>query len=240
VFGIVLCKTTKVLPDGRSGVAVAQAARRPDGKAERLTENQIVDAALAIIKESGVQALSMRSLSRQLGVSAMAAYYYVNDKQGLLDLVAKRALGEIEIPDRSLGPWYLRLRVVIDQVEAELRRNQGIAEILLGRTMFSQRRVMNAVMEILEDAGFDGPNVINAYALIHTYLFGRYRVVVGQHDMEEARPADSDDPQDDVVNRLSPFTKNLVGRDYYSFGIETLIYGLRSQLRRQDVTDVPD
>jgi TetR/AcrR family transcriptional regulator, tetracycline repressor protein len=217
-------------------VAVAQSASRPDGKAERLTENQIVDAALAIIKESGVQALSMRSLSRQLGVSAMAAYYYVNDKQGLLDLVARRALGEIEIPDRSLGPWYLRLRVVIDQVEAELRRNQGIAEVLLGRTMFSQRRVMNAVMEILEDAGFDGPNVINGYALIHTYLFGRYRVVVGQHDMEEARPADGDDPQD-VVKRLSPFTKNLVGRDYYSFGIETLIYGLRSQLRRQNLAD---
>jgi AcrR family transcriptional regulator len=218
---------------------MAQSARRPDGKAERLTEDQIVDAALAIIKESGVQALSMRSLSRHLGVSAMAAYYYVNDKQGLLDLVAKRALGEIEIPDRSLGPWYLRLRVVIDQVEAELRRNQGIAEVLLGRTMFSQRRVMNAVMEILEDAGFDGPNVINAYALIHTYLFGRYRVVVGQHDMEEAGLVDGDGPQD-VVNRLSPFTKNLVGRDYYSFGIETLIYGLRSQLRRQNAADDVD
>jgi AcrR family transcriptional regulator len=218
---------------------VAQSARRSAGKAERLTEDQIIDAALAIIKESGVQALSMRSLSRQLGVSAMAAYYYVNDKQGLLDLVAKRALGEIEIPDRSLGPWYLRLRVVIDQVEAELRRNQGIAEVLLGRTMFSQRRVMNAVMEILEDAGFDGPNVINAYALIHTYLFGRYRVVVGQHDMEEARLVDGGDPQD-VVNRLSPFTKNLVGRDYYSFGIETLIYGLRSQLRRQNAADDVD
>jgi TetR/AcrR family tetracycline transcriptional repressor len=228
-------------------VTVAQSARRPAGKAERLTEDQIVDAALTILKESGVQALSMRSLSRQLGVSAMAAYYYVHDKQGLLDLVAKRALGEIEIPDRSLGPWYLRLRVVIDQVEAELRRNQGIAEVLLGRTMFSQRRVMNAVMEILEDAGFDGPNVINAYALIHTYLFGRYRVAVGQHDMEEAGAADRAGPHDadddgpqDVVQRLSPFTKNLVGRDYYSFGIETLIYGLRSQLRRQNAADADD
>ena len=39
---------------------------------------------------------------------------------------------------------------------------------------------------------------------------------------------------------MAPFTMNLGGRDYYSFGIETLIYGLRSQLRRQDVTDVPD
>jgi hypothetical protein len=31
-----------------------------------------------------------------------------------------------------------------------------------------------------------------------------------------------------------------VGRDYYSFGIETLIYGLRSQLRRQSVADEVD
>jgi AcrR family transcriptional regulator len=218
---------------------LAQSARRAEGKPERLTEDQIVDAALAIIRESGVQALSMRSLSRQLGVSAMAPYYYVSDKQGLLDLVAKRALGEIEIPDRSLGPWYLRLRVVIDQVEAELRRNQGIAEVILGRTMFSQRRVMNAVMEILEDAGFDGPNVINSYALIHTYLFGRYRVAIGQHEIPETAAADGDGP-DDTVNRMSPFLKNLVGRDYYTFGIETLIYGLRNQLRRQNVADDTD
>ena len=220
---------------------MAQSARRSGGKAERLTENQIVEAALAIIRESGVQALSMRSLSQKLGVSAMAAYYYVTDKRGLLDLVARHALGEIEIPERSLGPWYLRLRLVIDQVEAELRRNPGIAEVLLGRTMFSQRRVMNAVMEILEEAGFDGPSVINAYALIHTYLFGRYRVAISQHEVEGAGHADSDgdDPQD-AVSRMAPFTKNLVGRDYYSFGIETLIYGLRSQLRRQNVADDVD
>ena len=218
---------------------MAQTARRSGGKTERLTEDQIVDAALAIIRESGVQALSMRSLSQKLGVSAMAAYYYVTDKRGLLDLVARHALGEIEIPERSLGPWYLRLRLVIDQVEAELRRNPGIAEVLLGRTMFSQRRVMNAVMEILEEAGFDGPSVINAYALIHTYLFGRYRVVISQHEVEGASQADGDDPHD-AVSRMAPFTKNLVGRDYYSFGIETLIYGLRSQLRRQNVADDVD
>jgi AcrR family transcriptional regulator len=213
-----------------------QLARKPGGKAERLTEDQIVDAALAIIRESGVQALSMRSLSRQLGVSAMAPYYYVSDKQGLLDLVAKRALGEIQIPDTSIGPWYLRLRLVIDQVEAELRHNQGIAEVLLGRIMFSQRRVMNAIMAILEDAGFEGPTVVKSYALIHTYLFGRYRVAIGQHEVDEATLSDGDGP-DDTVARMSPFNKGLAGRDYYSFGIETLIYGLRAQLRRQNIAD---
>jgi len=221
---------------------VAQSAREPSAKAERLSEDQIIDAALAIIRESGVESLSMRSLSRQLGVSPMAAYYYVRDKQGLLDLVAKRALSEVQIPDKSVGPWYVRLQLLVDQVEAGLRHNQGIAEVLLGRIMFSQRSVMNAIMEVLEEAGFEGPNVVKAYALIHTYLFGRYRVAIEHHDLEPSRVEEGEGApgHDDTVQRMAPFTMNLGGRDYYSFGIETLIYGLRSQLRRQDVTDVPD
>jgi AcrR family transcriptional regulator len=221
---------------------VAQSAGQPSAKAERLSEDQIIDAALAIIRESGVESLSMRSLSRQLGVSPMAAYYYVRDKQGLLDLVAKRALSAVEIPDKSVGPWHVRLRVLVDQVEAGLRHNQGIAEVLLGRIMFSQRSVMNAIMEVLEEAGFEGPNVVKAYALIHTYLFGRYRVAIEHHDLAPGRAEEGEGAQghDDTVSRMAPFTMNLVGRDYYGFGIETLIYGLRSQLRRQDVTDVPD
>src|ERR1700730_3078612 len=221
---------------------VTQSARQPSAKAERLSEDQIVDAALAIIRESGVESLSMRSLSRQLGVSPMAAYYYVHDKQGLLDLVARRALSAVQLPDKSVGPWYVRLQLIVDQVEAGLRHNPGIAEVLLGRIIYSQRSVMTAIMEVLEEAGFEGPNVVKAYALIHTYLFGRYRVAIEHHDLEPSLAADGEQApgHDDTVQRMAPFTINLVGRDYYSFGIETLIYGLRSQLRRQDVTDVPD
>jgi hypothetical protein len=172
----------------------------------------------------------------------MAAYYYVRDKQGLLDLVAKRALSAVEIPDKLVGPWHVRLRLLVDQVEAGLRHNQGIAEVLLGRIMFSQRSVMNAIMEVLEEAGFEGPNVVKAYALIHTYLFGRYRVAIEHHDLAPGRVEEGEGEQDydDTVSRMAPFTMNLVGRDYYGFGIETLIYGLRSQLRRQDVADLPE
>jgi len=222
--------------------AVTESAKEPSAKAERLSEDQIVDAALAIIRESGVEALSMRSLSRQLKVSPMAAYYYVRDKQGLLDLVAKRALSEVRIPDKSVGPWYVRLQLLVDQVEAGLRRNQGIAEVLLGRIMFSQRSVMNAIMEVLEEAGFEGPNVVKAYALIHTYLFGRYRVAIEHHDLEPSQIQEGAEAPsyDDTVQRMAPFTASLAGRDYYGFGIETLIYGLRSQLRRQSVAEVAD
>nr|WP_271213004.1 hypothetical protein [Rhodococcus wratislaviensis] len=34
---------------------------------------------------------------------------------------------------------------------------------------------------------------------------------------------------------MMPVTRTLTGHDYYAFGIETLIYGLRVQLQRQNI-----
>ncbi|MBC2592352.1 TetR family transcriptional regulator [Rhodococcus aetherivorans] len=211
---------------------------RSKRKSERLSEQQIIDAALEIIRESGVEGLSMRLLSRRLNVTPMATYYYVRDKQDLLDLVARWAMGTIEIPDKDSGPWYERLRLLVDRIETALRQNKGIAEVLLGRIMLTQRSVMNGIMEILLDAGFDRASVVEGYAAIHTYLFGRYRVAIGS---ESRVPRDADDDvateSDDTVARMMPVTRTLTGRDYYTFGIETLIYGLRVQLRRQNTAD---
>ncbi|MDV7241631.1 MULTISPECIES: TetR/AcrR family transcriptional regulator C-terminal domain-containing protein [Rhodococcus] len=213
--------------------------RQGKRKAERLSEQQIVDAALEIIRESGVDGLSMRLLSRKLNVTPMATYYYVADKQGLLDLVARWAVGTIEIPEKDSGEWYERLRLLIDRVETALRHNKGIAEVLLSRIMITQREVMNAVMEILVDAGFDSASVVKGYASIHTYLFGRYRVAIAQEETMRPTKAEADTPLevDDTIARLMPVTRTLTGRDYYTFGIETLIYGLRVQLRRQNTAD---
>ena len=64
-------------------------------KAPPLTEAQIVDAALTIIRDEGLDALSIRRPSRELGRSAMAPYWYVADKRELLDLVARKMLAEV-------------------------------------------------------------------------------------------------------------------------------------------------
>ena len=74
------------------------------GKPPVLTEKQIVDAALTIIRQEGLDALSMRRLSRELGRSAMAPYWHVADKQELLDLVAREVLSEVAVPAPDSGP----------------------------------------------------------------------------------------------------------------------------------------
>ena len=53
----------------------------------RFTTDEIASAALRIVDESGLAALSMRSLAAALGTGPMTMYNYVADKEGLEELV---------------------------------------------------------------------------------------------------------------------------------------------------------
>jgi TetR/AcrR family tetracycline transcriptional repressor len=192
-----------------------------------LTEDQIVDAALAVIRTEGLEALSMRRLSRELGRSAMAAYWYVEDKQQLLNLVAKKMLAEVPLPDADSGTWDERLRKVVAAIDAKLREHPGIAEILLQRMLSTDRRLMNGIFEILISAGFEGPETFLTYAMIHTYLFGRYQVVLHADELPDEEHVDN---LEDAVATQLPHLESLRGRDFFSYGVDTIIAGLQARL----------
>ncbi|MDD7939009.1 TetR/AcrR family transcriptional regulator C-terminal domain-containing protein [Actinomycetospora lutea] len=57
-----------------------------------LTRDDVVDAAVHLLAEVGLEGLSLRRLARDLGVSAPTLYWHVTDKRTLLDHVAERLL----------------------------------------------------------------------------------------------------------------------------------------------------
>ena len=64
----------------------------------RLNEEMVVDAALALIAERGLDGLSMRALGVTLGVEAMSLYHWFASKDRLLDAVADRLLAKVVVP----------------------------------------------------------------------------------------------------------------------------------------------
>lgn len=74
---------------------------RPPKAEAQLTREAILGAALAVIDDEGISAVSMRSVSRRLGVDAKSLYHYVDGKDGLLDAVAEHLLGQLRVPDLS-------------------------------------------------------------------------------------------------------------------------------------------
>lgn len=207
-----------------SSRAMKDTVRRGKGRPPSLTEDQIVDAALTIIRADGLDALSMRRLSRELGRSQMAAYSHVTDKQELLDLVARRTLADVRIPTADDGPWDTQLRLLIERSDAQLRRHPGIASLLLQRMLYSDWRLVDALMAILLEAGLEKRQVVLAYAMIHTYLFGRYQVALDAVPQPEDRVG-----LPSTVAQIMPYLDELRGADYFNFGIETLIDGIRAR-----------
>jgi AcrR family transcriptional regulator len=197
------------------------------GGGNTLSESEIVEAALRVVRQDGVEKLSMRRLSRELGVSPMAPYYYVADKRELLDLVATAALTGVRKPPPESGPWQQRLRELVDQIDDKLRKHPGLGDVLIEQMLGKQLDLIDAVMEILFDAGFDDRAVLSAYAVIHTYLFGRTRV----NPRDRSALADASLPES--VTRAMKHMGDLRGKYSYDFGMGVLIAGLEAQLVRQ-------
>lgn len=73
----------------------------------------IVKAALSIADRDGLDKLTMRRLSTELGVTPMATYHHVSGKDELLDLVIDESIGQLPVVDPDAGDagaivgWFL-------------------------------------------------------------------------------------------------------------------------------------
>src|SRR5687767_7906925 len=77
---------------------------------QQLSEQDIVDAALRLIRKSGADKLSMRTLAAQLGVTPMAIYYHVPSKQALLDLVIDSVFANVPMPTPNPERWQAQMK----------------------------------------------------------------------------------------------------------------------------------
>ena len=70
-----------------------------------LTRESIITAAIALADDEGLDAVTLRKLGERLGVSAMAPYRHVRDKDDLLDAMSEELYGQLELPDPARDWW---------------------------------------------------------------------------------------------------------------------------------------
>jgi AcrR family transcriptional regulator len=138
--------------------------------------HEILFAALAIADEQGLDAVSMRSVAARVGVSAMALYPHVGNKEALLDglvdvLLAELppALAELAEPD----PWS-RLIALAHELRAVARRHPSAFALLLARPSVTPDAVRStdAVYQALLDVGVPEAQVPRIERLLSTFVLG--------------------------------------------------------------------
>lgn len=139
----------------------------------KLTRADILDATLDLADESGLAAVTMRAVAERLGVTPMALYRHVGDKQGLLDGLVERLLADQPVPDPEL-PWRDRLRQHGAAIRATARRHPDVFGLLLARRAATPgaRRTRDSVYQALRDGGVPEADVPRVERLLSTFVLG--------------------------------------------------------------------
>jgi AcrR family transcriptional regulator len=114
--------------------------------AQPLSEERLLDAALQLVDEAGIEALSMRRLGARLGIDPMAIYYYFPNKQALLQRLVETVFSSLR-PIASEGPWPMR---VFDWASAY--RELGLAHPNLVFQIFANKEAVKIAVEIANES----------------------------------------------------------------------------------------
>jgi AcrR family transcriptional regulator len=138
-----------------------------------INREAVLDATLALAEERGLDAVSMRAVAARLGVTPMALYRHVGDKQGLLDGLVERLLDELPAPDASLAPEE-RLAAMARALRETAQRHPDVFVMLLRRpaTTPASLRARERVYAALGDAGVPEELVPRVERLLSTFMLG--------------------------------------------------------------------
>ncbi len=139
----------------------------------RFTTDEIAAAALRIVDESGVAALSMRSLAAALDTGPMTLYNYVADKEGLEELVVAAIVAEVRLPDPT-DDWQQDAYAIANAMWQGVRAHPAAIPLVLTRRMSSATgfAAADALIAALNRAGLDDRDRLAAFHALLGFVTG--------------------------------------------------------------------
>lgn len=139
----------------------------------RLSRAAVVEGAVEVLDEVGLDGLTTRRLAQWLGVRSASLYWHVRDMTQLLDLVAERIAAEIDIPDRAL-PWRDRLSALATSFRRVLMAHRDAALIMARRRPRGPAwlSVADAALTALIDSGRTGEEAGALIGVLVGYVTG--------------------------------------------------------------------
>ncbi|WP_194818016.1 TetR/AcrR family transcriptional regulator [Nocardia sp. XZ_19_385] len=216
-------------------------------KAAGLDRDQIVRAAVEILDAEGTQALSMRKLGAKLGAGATSLYWYVANKDQLMELVLDEVWGMVETPEPDESSWRELLTTFGYNLRGTLYAHPWSTELIggfpsLGPNAF---RLNDRLRRAFIQAGFSGIDIYMASGTVMCYVLGQ---VIPDIAFTKAFGGDQMDPagvikrMDDLASEYPEMLadyRSQVGMDAaaaramsFDFGLLCVLDGLEARLRK--------
>lgn len=201
----------------------------------QLSRDAIVAAALKVVETDGGDALTMRRVADQIGVSASALYGYVANKEELVQLVLEQIITEMPIP-AAAGSWQDTMRAFAREMLGAFRRHPGVAGLTLGRVPFGPSLLPGAeyMLGTLRSAGL--PDQVAAFAgdfgslYVGAFAYEQEVSPVAEHEDMAAQAAGwlGSLPAGQFPNLVAVAAKMVAGSadDRFEWGLDVIVRGL--------------
>jgi AcrR family transcriptional regulator len=160
-----------------------------------LTRAAVVARALEIGTAEGLESVSLRRLAQELGVTPMALYRHVRDKQDLINAMTDAVLEGIDatVGFRPQMTWVERMRLAIDNYKGQIDERPLALPLSIAYTGEGPPafwKVLEDLLAILLDAGFGRREAIVLIRMISNLLAG-YLLLLQQGAPSDATPLDA-------------------------------------------------
>ncbi|GAA3730233.1 TetR/AcrR family transcriptional regulator C-terminal domain-containing protein [Plantactinospora mayteni] len=228
---------------------------RTRGQQPTLGREQIVRTAIELLDAEGAAGLSMRRLGTRLGSGATSVYWYVTNKDELLELAVDEVMGEVYVPEAGDTSWRVGASVLTTGTRAMLLRHPWVIGLLGVRPNLGPNamRIGERTVALLSEAGFAGLQLSHASSLLTSYAIGSATTISamvtsmrqsGMSMSEIAEKLESrlgqiagDHPHYDKWRQetgTAAYSPERIWDESFMFGLDRLLDGLELWLNRPD------
>jgi AcrR family transcriptional regulator len=143
--------------DDTAAPADAPAGAAAGTRRARLSKTAVVGCAIALADAEGPDALTIRRLAQELGVTPMALYWHFRNKEELLTGLADQFWSEIDTDVDEAAPWPAQLRALLESLVQVLRAHPSASQLLIAGEKQSPAALeaTEVTLEVLRRGGFD-------------------------------------------------------------------------------------
>ena len=167
-----------------------------------LTRDRVVEAALELLDEVGLEDLSVRGLAKKLGVQVGALYWHVESKQDLLEAVTGRMMQELLAPGALEGEWGDLVAEAARRLRGVLLSHRDGARVFVSSLGLDPNspETEEVLVKALREAGFPLELAVYVTNLVASF-------VIGFVLMEQSAPIASENFQevpDQMIEAIDP------------------------------------
>jgi len=155
-----------------------------------LSKERVLRSAVSIADKEGIDALTMRRLAQELGVEAMSLYYYVTNKDDILNGIMDLVATEIEVPSGG-ADWKAAIRRSAISFHDVLRRHAWASSLMISGPPGvgpAQLRYSDSLLKRLREAGFSAELTHHAYHALDSHIVGSTLWAAGVGAVMKTKP----------------------------------------------------